>query len=151
MKKISALPYMATFCATFPWTAAFFCVENRTLCVKKTILTAAGVSSAILWLRQRASLLPVSHEYPPESFLSEHSADIEKISGLLLRFVPGAACLETACAAKIWLSCCGISSRIVVGHAENTFPLHAWLEWTEGTLFRSDDAMTPVFDEEHCR
>ena len=45
-------------------------------------------------------------------------------------YTPKAACLERACALKVFLSFYGVSSTVVIGHSNSDGPLalHAWLE-----------------------
>ena len=69
-------------------------------------------------------------------------------------YTPKAACLERACALKIYLSFYGVHSTVIIGHSISQGPLalHAWLQ-TDTRLFfyeenfsenwRSDAAVDP--------
>lgn len=67
----------------------------------------------------------------------------------LIRLIPRAACLETACALKIWLALGGQKSQIQLGkRTENaTLLMHAWLD-AEPAPFFYDSRFTPIIIEQ---
>lgn len=68
-------------------------------------------------------------------------AAAERLIWRLSHYTPKAACLERACALKIFLSCYGIPASVVIGQRlrAHTLLLHAWLETSEGAFFYDEN------------